>query len=332
MTEVSYLPPVAILILYFILHLVVGALLPYRAGQRPFFWQLMESAGKEMERRLNRVDRSASELFVRGIVVVILMAGFALLISMAVTRVEEYAFGWVIDLLLLASAISIMPTIKMVQKVLTYLNKQQIHAAAVIVQPFAPDDLGKADNHTVMRRALEIAAWRLNSYLIAPALFFLIFGARGLLLYVTLAALYAAFGTPTPRLLVFGSALRGIERVMNFIPACLTAFLVSTAAIFVSKSSPLRAFAVIAGFSTQDFCRNRGIVLGAFAGALGVTLAGPFRRGSDDVTIENGWIGAKGSSAQVSKTDLKRGSMIVFVVFILSIILLSAFYALEIFP
>lgn len=310
------LEPAGTLIVFFILHLLAGALLPYRIGQKPFLWSLMESAGAEMDRRLDRAGRGAGELIVRGFVTLAIMGLFAWLIGMAVERAGVYPYGWLAGVFFLSLCVSAMPDLKMMRGMIDALNKKDLKSAAAFVQPFYAEDLAKADAHTLVRRALELSAGRLNDWLVAPSLYFAAFGARGLALYVAFTAMFHAFGAARQKPFAVGA--RTAQNILNFIPARLTAILIVLGALFVSRSNPWRALKTAAAQAGNDSVMNRGWPLAALAGGLGVTLGG---------TGNAGWIGPKGSSAKLAAADLQRGAMLHFVVFVCTIIAVSAFFA-----
>lgn len=301
------LPSIVVLVLFFVLHLLVGALMPYRAGRAdPFFWVLIRNAGFEMRRRLNRPDRGSSELFVRGVVVVVIMGGFGALIASTFVNINGYPYGWLALLVLLFLTVSVMPFLKVMQQVLKHLvTGKDAGKAADILAPFLPAVLKKPDAHGVIRETLGLAALRLSQYLVAPAFFLALFGIYGLVLYVTFTALHDALGEED---IFFGGMIRAIDKALNFFPGIVTLWLICLSAIFVSRSSPLRAFKIALTQKNIRLC-----IMGAFAGALGITLGNAKH-----------WIGAKESSARATPEDLKRGAMLYFVVFLFMLTALSA--------
>lgn len=288
--------------------------MPFRPASRPFFWGLMESAGGEIERRLNRDGREPAAIAMRGFITVIIMGLFAYMIGYAFDRLADHAFGWVGQVVALAACLSVMPTLKLLQAVTRALNDKDVKKAASLLQPFCRDDLSRADSHTCVRRGLEISALRLHQYLIAPALFFLLAGAQGLFVYTGLIAIFNAFGASR----LFGVPIRVVERVIDFVPAVFSVLLIALGALFVSRSNPLRALKTAAAQASRDTVRSRGWLLGTLAGGLGVTLGG---------AEEQGWIGPEGATAKASLEDLRRGAMLHFVVFICCLLAASAYLA-----
>lgn len=310
----EYLSKPVILILFFILHLIIGALMPYRTGQRPLLWTMMERAGLEMERRLNRAGRTPKDLVMRGLVAVILMGILGFVLGFAVDRIAVHPFGWVAQIAFLFVAISAMGTLKLFREVINADNAKDIARMRTAVQPFYAEDLSKVDSHTMMRRALELSALRLNRYFIAPAIYFILLGGKLLALYVTVSAVFLAFDSPEKRNRPFARAARGVDAFAQFIPARLTCLIIALASLFVSRSNPVRAIGTSFEQAGKHPLRHRGWLIGAVSGALGVTLAG-----ADGAN----WIGPADSSAKVTAADVQRGAMLHFVVFICVLLLAS---------
>lgn len=314
---IEFLGRPGVLVLFLILHLLTGALMPYRAGQRPLLWTLMERAGAEMERRLNRAGRTPQDLVMRGLVAVILMGVLGFMLGFAVDRIAVHPFGWLAQVAFLSAGVSVMGTLKLLREVIDADNKKDAARAVAAMQPFFAEDLSKVDRHTIMRRALELSAQRLCRYLFAPGLYFLLLGGKLLALYVTLSAVFMAFDTPEKRSRPFARAARGVDAFLQFIPARAVALSIAGGALFVSRANPWRSLATAAGQAGRHPLRARGWLTGALAGALDVTLAG-----ADGAN----WIGPENSSAKVTAADVQRGAMLHFVVFIL-VLLLASFAA-----
>lgn len=313
--------PVNILIIFLLAHLLTGAAAGLRASVRPLYWSLIENAGLEIDRRLNRDGKDTSEIALRGVVVAVVMCGIGFLIGTAVIKIAHHPYGWIANLVFLSCCISLMGPLALSRNVGNHLFKRELKKAGARLQPYVREDLSKLDDHALVRKALEVSAWKLNQYFVAPIFWFLLMGAQGLAVYVTFAALQEAFGTDDPRHIIFGGLVRGIEKFLNYIPARITAILIVVAALFVSRSNPVRAVQTMYHQSSKYLSVNKGPVVAAMAGALGVTLGGSIKHNNG--TAAHGWVGPKGSSAQATMADLHRGILIQFVVFLLGFALLG---------
>lgn len=313
--------PLAVLIVFLLLHFVLG-LLPFQGGVRPWVWRIARAAGSEAAQRLNRENRRPIDLFIRGIVVILVIALNAVLAALAIHKISGFAYGWTLQLLLLFSCISFMAPLRVMRQSFDLLQKDDLIRAKALLQPHMNEDLGDCDGYTLKRRILEFGALRLNRFFIAPIFYFLVAGEKGILLYVAMMALYDSFGLPDSKHRFFGKAVRGVEYVLDYVPARLTAVLIAVSAVFVTKSHPLAGIQVALFKKKKYTPLNAGQPVGALAGSLGITLGGPIRYGTDYVA-ENDWLGSDSSSAKVTLENLSQEILLYFVAFLIVMTLMS---------
>lgn len=316
----------AILLIFFVLHLLSGAVLRRGRARLPLLWTLIEVTGRDIERRLNREGRSASQLFARGVItamVIVFCAGF---FGYAVELAGGYAYGWLAELALLFFAVTVMGPLA----VLRHLEKDGLQQAATQIEVFLKEPLGKPDLHTILRKALEMSAISLTRHLGAPVFWYVIAGPLGMAVYVAVASLHRVVGLSDSRHRHFGALVRFADSLLTFVPGALVSFFVVFGSCFVSKSSPLQAFVMIMNQSRHFRPLCEGMPVAAMAGGLGVTLGGPVRHSSDYV-IERRWIGPKETTARLTLGDLKHGEMLHFVVFLALMLVISALLIAPIF-
>lgn len=305
--------PVALVLLFCLMQLVAA---PFTGARPPVLWHLAERAGEELVRRLNR-PRTPREMFFRGAFLPLIMAGFGFFIGYAATRVAEHPFGWLATLGLMLTCVSPLSPVRLLQRIAKAEGPVDRAAAAVLLRPVLRDRFEQWDAHTLTRRALETAVMQMNLFFVMPLFWFLVGGAPVMMLAVMLSAVAiaaetAADGTPDQP---FVRMVRGIASVFEAVPGWLTGFLVIFAAIFVSRSWPLRAIRIAIAQTARYYPRRQGMAVAALAGALGVTLGGP-RRHENGHTIAQGWIGPEGSSARISPADAQRAALIGLVIFL----------------
>jgi len=302
-------------LLFLVLHLLLGAVLPLPRDPRPLFYTLLANAGSGLGRRLNRDTRPPGDLAFRGFVAVAVVTAFSAIIAYAFYRAAQYPYGWLGGTVFLFFSASLMGPVKLLRAVTDALAKDDTAKAVKLLQPCFPAPLSSADSHTLARRAAEWSAVSLDVHFTAPLFWFLLLGAPGAMLSVTFAALREAFGGHK----FFGRFARLLDRLFNIVPALLTAFILMFCAIFVSGCSPRRAletaFSQAGKYKSSGFL---GLPVAAMAGALGVTLGGA-----------EGWIGPKDSTARLSAAQLQRCAMIHFVFFLCVTVLVSAGILLE---
>ena len=130
-------------------------------------------------------------------------------------------------------------------------------------------DTGGMDATAVARGAIESAAENLSDGVVAPALWFLLAGLPGLLLYKITNTADSMIGYRTPRHAEFGWAAARFDDLLNLIPSRLTALIIALvhgrfdAGPVVLRDAPLHR------------SPNAGWPEAAMAVCLGVQLSGP---------------------------------------------------------
>ena len=135
--------------------------------------------------------------------------------------------------------------------------------------------LKKAD---IARAAIETGAENLSDGVIAPAIWFLVAGLPGLLVYKMVNTADSMIGYRNARYRAFGSAAARLDDGLNLIPARVTALLICAAAALHGRGPA--AFRVMKADARHHASPNAGWPEAAMAGAINVWLAGPRRYGN----------------------------------------------------
>lgn len=130
-------------------------------------------------------------------------------------------------------------------------------------------DTRDMDDAAIARGAIESAAENLSDGVIAPAFWFLLLGLPGLLIYKATNTADSMIGYMTPRHREFGWAAAKFDDLINWIPARITALLITLTHGALSKSS------LILRDAPLHRSPNAGWPESAMAVALNIALAGP---------------------------------------------------------
>lgn len=320
-----------IALIFVIVHLGIGFILPYRPGFLPFYYRWMEESGFDFERRLNRPERPQSVRVVRGIAVGLLMGILSGVIGYVIWYAERRhgIIGICLELLLLSCCVTFMTPMKVVREIQQYLAADQLPRIITELQPYVPESLQDEDIHTIIRKTIEFIAVSLNQFLLAPVFWFIIAGPIGLLLYVTYSALRHSCWRPDGRRRYFGSFVRGIDTILNIIPAAISTFFLTISALFVSRSNPWRAVVTVWRQSRECHLVYRGWLIAALAGGLGVTLGGPVHYNNPKHSENYDWVGPPGSSARLMPSDLSRAALLQYVFFMCVVLFISVLMILK---
>jgi adenosylcobinamide-phosphate synthase len=130
-------------------------------------------------------------------------------------------------------------------------------------------DTATMDEPAVARAAIESAAENLSDGIIAPALWFLIAGLPGLMLYKITNTADSMIGHLTPRHAEFGWAAARFDDLLNLIPARLTALLIAITHLRFDAIAPILRDAPL------HRSPNAGWPEAAMAVVLNLALSGP---------------------------------------------------------
>ena len=159
------------------------------------------------------------------------------------------------------------------------------HAVAMIVSR----DTAAMDAPAVARSAIESGAENLSDGVIAPALWFLVAGLPGIMVYKIVNTADSMIGYRTPRHADFGWAAARMDDLLNLAPARLTALLIALPGGALHRLTDIRADAAL------HRSPNAGWPEAAMARATGVALAGP--RSYDGQLQQFPWVHGAGARA-----------------------------------
>jgi adenosylcobinamide-phosphate synthase len=136
-----------------------------------------------------------------------------------------------------------------------------------------------------------------------------VLGLPGLLAFKAINTMDSMIGHLTPRYAAFGRVAARLDDAANFIPARISAVLLSLAAFCVPDGRPLVAMRTALREGHLHRSVNAGYPEAAAAGALGLALGGPRSYGGE--IVEDHWLNKGGASATVG--DIRR-ALILYVV------------------
>lgn len=143
------------------------------------------------------------------------------------------------------------------------------------------------DESGVARAAIESTAENFSDGVVAPALFYLIFGLPGLFAYKALNTADSMIGHLNERCRDFGFAAAKLDDVVNFIPARLSAVFLLAAAL-LDRRDWRQASEAAFNDAKKHRSPNAGWPEAVMAGALDLSLAGP--RIYESRTVQDDWM------------------------------------------
>lgn len=230
-------------------------------------------------------------------------------------------FSWT-EICLLGTLIAQKSLYQHVTAVLSNLeNHQVLNSARQAVARICGRDTANLDKAGIIRATIESCAENLNDGVVAPVLWYMLFGPAGLLVYKTVNTLDSMIGYRNERYLAFGFVAARTDDLLNWVPARITGILIAVSAIFVSGAHPLDSLITMFREARKHRSPNSGWPEAAMAGALGIILAGPryylARRVNDQ------WIGLSCNGREVKVHDITRALNILIFTCVIYIFILE---------
>ncbi|MEM7119836.1 MAG: adenosylcobinamide-phosphate synthase CbiB [Pseudomonadota bacterium] len=254
-----------------------------------------------LDRRLNRRDAATRHL--RGIVVLVLVTTLAAFTGWVIVAITDLIpFGWLIEAFCASVLIAQRDLYVHVRRVAQGLRDEGLDGGRAAVAHIVGRDPKRLDDHGVGRATIESCAENFADGVVAPVFWFLLFGLPGMAAYKAVNTLDSMLGHKSESHRAFGAASAHFDDVVNWIPARLSAFIVVLGACFMTGSRPGEGLKAVFRDAPQHNSPNAGWPEAAFAGALGIAIAGPRQYGHE--TVDGAWMGD--GRTDVTAEDIDR--------------------------
>jgi adenosylcobinamide-phosphate synthase len=206
------------------------------------------------------------------------MAFFALIALSATIGVGIGFFGPFAELICLAILLAGRSLDQHILAVAKALG-DNINAARKAISMIVGRRTNDMDEAEISRAAIETGAENLSDGVFAPALWFLIGGIPGLLIYKMSNTADSMIGYRNPRYFAFGWAAARFDDLLNYVPARLTSLFIVFASMN-AKGGVLLSIKTILRDSNSHASPNAGWPESAMAGSLNLWLGGPRHYGN----------------------------------------------------
>lgn len=157
------------------------------------------------------------------------------------------------------------------------------------------------DDRGVCRAAIESLAENFADGVVAPLFWYLVAGLPGLAACKAVNTLDSMIGHRDRRHADFGRAAARLDDLVHWLPARLAGLFAALAAVTLEGARAGRALAAMRRDARRHRSPNAGWPEAAFAGALGLALAGPRRYGG--VAVGDAWMGDGRAAATAADID-----------------------------
>lgn len=213
---------------------------------------------------------------------------------------------WPLGLLLLALLTSSLfaqrSLDRYVAAVAEALEREGLEAGRKAVSSIVGRDPESLDQAAVARAAIESLAENFSDGVVAPAVYCALGGLPGCAAYKAVNTADSMIGHRTARHRAFGWASARLDDLLNLPASRLSVVWILLAALVLQGCDPAAAWRAVRRDASKHRSPNAGWPEAAFAGALGLRLAGPRRYG--DEVVADAWMGS--GRAEAGAGDIRR--------------------------
>lgn len=281
-----------------------------------------------LERMFNRAELSFRRRYIYGVfTIVVLLAGTYIFTWLVQLWLQQLAWAGIVLEAIVASMFLAQKSLSdHVSRVEQAFQHGSLDEARRAVGMIVGRDTATLDESAICRAAIESLSENSSDGVIAPIFWFLLLGLPGLVCYKLLNTADSMIGHKNSRYLQFGWASARLDDLANYIPARLTALITILALLFwYGRSKALRAAMVVKQDARHHRSPNAGWPECAYAGGLGIQLAGPRLYGGH--LVQEPFQNADGRVAQ--PTDINKAIRLFKQSMTLAFILLAAYLVLS---
>jgi len=250
---------------------------------------------------LNSHGRHARRDFIGGLFW--LLVGIALLgclMWVLSATLRQIAYGWIVELLIIATLIASRSLYTHVRDVQVALSRNNIEEAREKVSLIVGRKTDALEEPAIARAAVESLAENASDGVIAPLFWGLVAGLPGIAVYKLVNTADSMWGHRNDRYEWFGKSAARLDDLLNLVPARLAGILFCLSATGDERGRA--AFQVMRRDASKHLSPNAGWPEAAMAGALERRLGGP--RTYQGQLTEGVWLGD--GSTELDASDLHR--------------------------
>lgn len=228
-----------------------------------------------LDKRVNRSERTGQQRKLAGVVTLAIVLLVVLVASIAVQQVLRLVFlGYVLEVMVATTFLAQKELGRSVEKVALAL-RSSLSEGREAVSHIVGRDPQALDEAGVARAAVETLAESTSDGVVAPWFWLVLLGLPGIALCKAINTADSMIGHMNERYRDYGWAAAKLDDWVNWIPARLTAVLITVACFFTPHASPSKAWSMARRDARKHESPNAGWPEAAFAGALGFSLGGP---------------------------------------------------------
>ncbi len=262
---------------YEIVILPLAILLDYLAGELPESFHPTVWMGKLASFLESNLRGEKNLDKVAGVVTTVLCV-LAFAVPVYLLHVFLSSLHWIIYItamtLLLKSTFSVRSMKSHVEPIMGSLRTGNLQGARRMVSRIVSRDTSNFGEDKIISATIESTSEGITDGIVSPFFFFLIFGVPGAIAFRVVNTLDSMYGYKDEKMKDFGRFPAGLDTVLNFVPARITAVMVAASSVLIGAEWQ-DSFRLARKDSGKTSSPNAGWPMAATAGALNVRLEKP---------------------------------------------------------
>lgn len=287
---------------YHLYILVLAMLLDMLVGDPDYIWQkvshpvvLFGKAISIADEELNRVEDAVENRRLMGVIAIAALLALAAATGILIGVITSGfgVLGWIIEIAIVSVFLAQKSLADHVSRVLEPLRSGDLAGAKHALSMIVGRNPDKLDESGISRASIESLAENFSDGVVAPVFWYALLGLPGLFAYKMLNTADSMIGHMSEKYRDFGRASAKLDDIANWVPARISAILISIAALLDrNDTSGERAIKCALDDAQLHRSPNAGWPEAAMAGALDIALAGP--RSYEDYQVEDAYLNASG--------------------------------------
>ena len=279
---------------------------PLGGNAMPLYWHIIELLFGKLGHKMDKPNRKKGDLIFRGFLYSVFVLLVSYFLSKAVTLGTQLYPKWsLIEILALSITMTSGAAMAVQGRLYRALLSKNVSAGAYYMLALSTrTDFSNSDDFTITRMGMGVGLKAFDKGIIAPTIWYLIFGLVGAFIYASLATLQWIFGREGYAG-GFGQGVNALERLMGYVPNMLCGLFIALAGILTPTAGMTRAFLGLLNPNGRASYGEGGLPLTAASYALNIGLGGP-TTSLDGHKIPRRWVGPKGATAQLKAKHLHR--------------------------
>ena len=279
-----------------------------------------------LDRFFNRTHYPPVTRKLLGVISVLIIVSSAWLVGWLIAwSCNQVSFGVLLQALIVSIFLAQNSLYQHVASVAKACKADDLINARSQISHIVGRDPNSLDQRAISRAAIESLSENFSDGVVAPIFWYVVGGLPALIAYKALNTSESMIAYLTDKYADFGWCAARFDDAANFIPARLSAIIITIAAFIIPSATGKSAFTTAIRDAKKHRSKNAGWPEAAMAGALGIKIAGP--RNYDGILVEDAWMGD--GIANVDASHIFMALRIYCVACILNVFWLILFYSLN---